>query len=90
MATIAQGIAAGNYANGLNALAAFIAALQAAVAANQSLFSIQIMVNGNVGPIVFMPPGGALSVADSKAYFNDQIALANQLTAQWTAALNVL
>jgi hypothetical protein len=85
MATIAQGIQAGNLANGLNALAAFVQALQAATIAGQQITQISVTCVGLTN-IQFYPPS-ALSVADSATLLNELITLSNALSAEWTAAL---
>jgi hypothetical protein len=89
MATIAQGLLAGNLANGLNLLTAFTQALTAAVAANAQVSQITFQVTGQLSPIQFNPPG-PLTVADSAALLNDIIGLANALNGEWTAQLNAL
>jgi hypothetical protein len=86
MATIAQGIEAGNLANGLNSLTAFIQALQAAVNAGAQVSGLSIGVSGSIPSIVFFPPGN-LSVSDSAALLNELISLSNGLSSEWTATL---
>lgn len=89
MATIAQGITAGNLANGLTSLPAFIQGLQAAVAAGGQLTQMSFNVTGQIGAMTFNPPGN-LSVADTATLLNEIASLCNALAAEWTAQLNAI
>jgi hypothetical protein len=89
MATIPQGILAGNLANGLNLLALFRQQVAAAVAANGQVTQITFMVTGNLSPIQFNPPA-PLTVADSANLLNEIVTLSDALASEWTAQLNAL
>jgi hypothetical protein len=89
MATIPQGILAGQLANGLNALTAFSQALTAAVGAGGQVAQLSFTVSGQIGPIMFTPPA-PLTVADSANLLNEIITLAAALNAEWTAQLAAL
>jgi len=87
MATIAQGQLAGVLADGLIDVQAFSSALQSAITAGQSVYSIALGVSGGVNQITFSAP---LNQADSAVLMNDLIALAAKLTQSWTAQLTAL
>jgi hypothetical protein len=89
MATITQGILAGNLANGLNLLATFRQQLVATVAAGGQVTQITFMATGSLSPIQFNPPA-PLTVADSANLLNEIVTLSDALAAEWTAQLNAL
>jgi len=86
MATVAQGIQAGQLANGIVDAQNFVASMQAAIAGGQTVFAITIGVNA-ISPIGFRSP---VNAADSAIFFNSMISLTNMLIAQWTARLDGL
>ena len=91
MATIAQGQLAGNLANGIIAVQAFVASMQQAVTSGQQLSTIQFnsLVNQQASSIYFVSPA-PISVSDSAIFYNTVISLFNSLIAEWTATLNTL
>jgi hypothetical protein len=89
MATVAQGITAGNLANGLTGLSQFVQALQAAVAAGVTVQRISIVTSDPLAPATFTP-ANPLTVADSAALMNALISLAGGLSTEWTNQLTAL
>jgi len=89
MANVTQGLQAGALANGVVAAQAFIAALQAAIAAGQSVSSLTVGLSG-VGPASAISFFAPVTVADSVTVLNTIANLANGLAIEWTAALTPL
>ena len=80
MATIAQGVQAGNLAAGLQSLTAFVQALNAAVAAAGQVTQISLSVNSQMNTITLNPPA-PLTVSDSATLLNAIVSLAGGLNA---------
>lgn len=80
MATIAQGQLAGQLAANLTALAAFMAAVQNAQTAGQTVASLTFQIGGAVTMLPLMPN-------DSPAILAALLNEAQKLQASWTGAL---
>ena len=87
MATIAQGLQAGQLANGLTSLQTFTSAIQAALTANATIYQFSIGINGVPAPVSINLP---LSVTDSATFLNAALTLAGQLSTEWTNQLAAL
>jgi hypothetical protein len=88
MATIAQGVQAGQLAAGLTALQNFVTGLQAAVAAGNQVAIVSVSL-ANQTALKFTPPS-PLTAADSAALMNELVSLAGGLESEWTTQLTAL
>lgn len=84
--TVAQGIQAGNYAQAIDAMTAFIGTLQSNVAASVTLASINLTYTSGASQATVNFPAG-LSASDTAALLNALIALGGSLIAEYTTDL---
>jgi hypothetical protein len=87
MATIAQGLQAGQLAAGIQALQSFAQQLQTALAANETIFSVTIGMTGTTPPIQIQV---AMNATDSATVINGMVPVINGLITEWTNELEAL